>query len=193
MLIGALWLIGAAYLGIMYYSGNQKLAALALQEQQQEKLLATARQKSQQGNQVANVQDYITLSDKLQHLFYPTTLLLDELSRNLPKDGRLMQVQYGLDGKITVSGVFDQMDDVAAYLHNLQMSSYVVNATVKSVTDAPVKWVGPVDDKGQPLSAILQTLGGKLLPRYVAEYEVNVTTIDPKAVSSKQPNNGQKQ
>lgn len=180
------WLSAASYFGVSYYLTKQEIVLLNKEVQEQEKVLANAEQRVTQGNTSNSLQSYLDLSNKLQHLFYPTTLMLDELARNLPKNGKLGQVTYNSDGKITLQGKFEQYDDVAAYLHNLQKSDRVVKASVKTIAAAPIEWKGPVDEAGNPMSPSLQIVGGELLPRYEATFEVLAVTIDAKSIEAAQ-------
>lgn len=179
-----LWLAAASYFGASYYFTKQEVALLNKEVQEQEKVLATAEQRATQGEASNSLQSYLDLSNKLQHLFYPTTVMLDELARNLPRNGKLSQVTYNSDGKINLQGRFEQYDDVAAYLHNLQKSGHVVKASIKSIAAAPIEWKGPVDAQGKPMSPSLKIVGGELLPRYEATFEVLAITIDAKGMEA---------
>ncbi len=184
IILSVIWLAGAIYLGLLHYSAKQEIAHLNNELNQQEKVLTTAQQKVNQGTPAVTVQGYLELSEKLQHLFYPTTMMMDELAYNLPEKGKLTQLTYNLDGKINLQGRFEKYDDVAAYLHNLQSSSRIIKASVKSITAAPVTWSGPVDTEGKPLSPSLQIVGGNLLPRYDAVFEVLAMNVDVKSLES---------
>ncbi|GEN33032.1 PilN domain-containing protein [Aneurinibacillus danicus] len=180
------WLAAASYFGASYYFTKKEIALLNQEVQQQEKVLSNAEQRVTQGDGSNSLQSYLDLSNKLQHLFYPTTVMLDELARTLPKNGKLSQVTYNSDGKISLQGRFEQYDDVAAYLHNLQKSEHIVKASIKSITAAPVEWKGPVDAEGKPMSPSLQIVGGDVMPRYEAVFEILAVTIDAKGIESMQ-------
>jgi type IV pilus assembly protein PilN len=176
--VGFTWLLGAGYLGWSYADTKNEIQSLQQNIELKEKQLAAIQQKNNASAQEVTVEQYLILSEKLQHLFYPTSVVLDELAKNLPIQGKLSKVTYSLDGKINVEGRFEQYDDIASYLHNLQNSPYVLKAEVKSIGKIEVKWVGPVDEEGKPLSFALQTLGGNLHPRATASFELIISPFD---------------
>ncbi|MBN6186521.1 pilus assembly protein PilN [Aneurinibacillus sp. BA2021] len=185
LVIGIIWVTGAGYVGTLYITGKQEVSALRKEIEQTDKLLEQKKQNQQQEGQTVTVDSYLELSDKLQHLFYPTTLMLDEMASNLPRNGRLTGVTYNLNGKVELEGRFEQYEDIAAYLHNLQLSKRVIVAQVKNITAIKIEWEGPKDDNGDPLSPSLQIVGGKLLPHYSATFELMVQTIDKAKISQK--------
>lgn len=175
---GLLWLIGAAWMGFAYYADQATVERLQQEIAQQKQMVQAAEKRIGLKANTATLQDYVELSEKMQHLFYPTTLLLDNFSENLPEMGKLLKISYALDGTVQLTGRFEQYDDVAAYLHNLLASPYVLEAQIKTIASVPVKWTGPVDEKGRPLSEALSAVGGDILPRYTATFEVKVLTLD---------------
>ncbi|QQE73711.1 PilN domain-containing protein [Brevibacillus composti] len=175
---GALWLIGAAWMGWTYYADRTAVDRLQQEIAQHEQMLKAAEKRLGTKAATATVQEYVEVSERVQHLFRPTTLLLDELAENLPDRGKLQKISYSLDGQVQLVGRFEQYDDVAAYLHHLQASPQVRKAQVKSIVSAPIKWIGPVDEQGKPLSPSLQAVGGDILPRYTATFELRVQTVD---------------
>jgi type IV pilus assembly protein PilN len=182
---GVVWLVAAGYVGWMYVDTKQQMQAMQQRIELKEKQLAAVQQKRSAASGKSTLEQYLALSDKLQRLFYPTSLVMDELARNLPVQGKLAKVTYHLDGKVTLEGKFEQYDDIAAYLHNLQQSPYVRKASVTSIAKVEVKWVGPVDDQGNPLSVALQTVGSKLLPRANASFEIWLNTFDVNRLAAK--------
>lgn|GEM_PF-4817434 len=184
--IGFLWLVVAGFLGWMYVDTKQEIASLKQRMELKEKRLASTQQKQTTAAKESTLDQYLLLSEKLQHLFYPPSLVMDELARNLPMQGKLSKVSYHLDGKATVEGKFEQYEDIASYLHNLQNSPYVLRAEVKSIAKIEVKWAGPVDENGRPESLALQTVGDKLLPRASAVFEILINTFDLQPAASSQ-------
>ncbi|MGC5326610.1 PilN domain-containing protein [Brevibacillus sp. SYSU BS000544] len=179
-LIGTVWLAAASFLGWTYFDEKQQIETLKQSITQKDNMLATIEKRKVSSAQQSTLGEYLNLTERVQHLFYPTTLLLDELATNLPVMGKLEKVSYNLDGTITILGKFEQYDDVASYLHNLQASPYVIKAEVNKIVASPVKWMGPVDEENNPLSPALQTVGGKVLPRFGAEFNVVALTFDVK-------------
>jgi len=197
LLMGLVWFIGAGYLGTLYITGKQEMSSLKQQIEQTDKLIEKTKQNQQQQGQTVTVDSYLELSDKLQHLFYPTTLMMDEMAYNLPRYGRLTGVTYNLNGKIELTGRFEQYEDIAAYLHNLELSKRVIKASVKNITAIKIEWEGPKDEEGNPMSPSLQIVGGKILPHYRATFELMVQTIDKEKMKQKnkasaQPTNAEK-
>jgi type IV pilus assembly protein PilN len=188
LFLSVIWLAGAIYLGMMYYNARQEIQSLMNGARQQERQVTNASQKLQEAQEGPDIQSYLALSNKLQYLFYPTTLLLDEIAYNLPSNGKITQISYGLDGKVMLGGRFERLEDIAAYLRNLQMSQHVIQATVKSVTAVPVKWPGTEQETEVAAnSPSLQIVGGNVVPRYNATFELKMTTIDLKKLEEQTP------
>lgn len=179
-LVGVIWLFGAGFMGWMYYDDKTEVERMRQEITVKEKLISRMEKRQQTAASPNTLEQYLKVSERVQHLFYPTTLLLDQLASNLPVMGKLEKISYNLNGSINVVGKFEQYEDIAAYLHNLQLSPYVLKAEVKSITAIPVKWVGPVDEEGKPLSAALQAVGGNVLPRYGAVIDIVALTFDVK-------------
>jgi Tfp pilus assembly protein PilN len=182
--IGIFWMCGAGYLGMLYVTGKNETASMQREIERLEKQLSVTQQKKEQN---VTVDGYLELSDKLTRLFYPTTLLLDELAAQLPEQGKIMSVSYSMDGKIEVEGRFEQYEDIAAYLYNIQMLPRVMKADIKNIAIVKIKWIGPKDEKGNPLSPSLQIVGGKILPHYQAKFQIITGTIDEKNIRKKNP------
>jgi type IV pilus assembly protein PilN len=180
--IGIFWMCGAGYLGMLYVTGKNETASMQREIERLEKQLSVTQQKKGQN---VTVDGYLELSDKLTRLFYPTTLLLDELAAQLPEQGKIMSVSYSMDGKIEVEGRFEQYEDIAAYLYNIQMLPRVMKADIKNIAIVKIKWIGPKDEKGNPLSPSLQIVGGKILPHYQAKFQIMTGTIDEKNIRKK--------
>ncbi|MED0678914.1 PilN domain-containing protein [Aneurinibacillus thermoaerophilus] len=176
-IIGVFWLLAAGYLGMLYVTGKKETASMQAEIERIEKQLSAMQQRQ---GQAVTVDDYLDLSNKLQHVFYPTTLLLDELASQLPEQGKVMSLSYNMDGKIEVEGRFEQYEDIAAYLYNVQQLPRVMKADVKRITIVKTEWIGPRDEKGNPLSLSLRLMGGKILPYYQARFEFITKTIDEK-------------
>ncbi|USG64666.1 PilN domain-containing protein [Brevibacillus ruminantium] len=177
-LAGIIWLLGAGWMGWTYYAEKAAIDRLQQEISQQELLLKTAEKQMGSQSVSATLDKYLEVAKRVQHLFSPTTLLLDQFAENLPEMGKLQKISYSLDGEVQLVGRFEQFDDVASYLHNLQASPYVREAQVKSIVASPVKWKGPVDPNGQPQSPALQAVGGALMPRYTATFELKVQALN---------------
>ena len=173
--IAAIWLITAISLAYMHYSTVQEKADLEEQLAQKEKMLANEKKKEQTPQSSATWQQYAELSDAVRAIFYPPTVMLNELAVNLPANSRLVQAKYELNGKITVQGYFEKYEDIAAYLTHLQKSTHVSSVAVKKINALPIKttWNGQ-EVEHSPAS---QAVGGRILPRYAAEFELQVITI----------------
>lgn len=182
--IGLLWLAGAGFLGLTYYSAEESVSLLKQEIKMKETAIATMQKKAAAIQNQDSLEQYVLLSERMQHLFLPTELLMDEFARNLPEHGRVESLKYNLSGTVELVGNFEQYDDIAAYLHNLQASSYVMKAEIKSIRAEKIKWQGPVDEQGEPMSAALRSVGGELLPRYLATFSVKAITVDQKALAA---------
>ncbi len=187
--IGLGWIAGACIVALTYYSLDEKVVLLEQEIQMKEKAIAMLQKQKTTVQSEDAIDQYLLLSERMQLLFLPTTLLLDELARNLPEQGKLNSIQYSLSGSIQLEGSFEQYDDIAAYQHNLEQSPYVLEADVKNIKSSKIAWQGPVDENGKPLSAALKTAGGKLLPRYIATFEVKAFTVDAKRLAANHSEN----
>lgn len=181
--IAVLWLVGTCYMGLLYVSGKQETASMQAQITEMDKKLNA--QKGQQQTETVSVDSYLELSDRLQHLFYPTSLLLDELAKQLPEQGKLLSVSYNMDGKVEIEGRFEQYEDIAAYLYNVQRLPRVVKANIKSISAIKIEWEEQKDENDNPLSPSLQIVGGEILPHYLAKFEMTTRTLDEKKIRGK--------
>ncbi|WCK53647.1 PilN domain-containing protein [Aneurinibacillus sp. Ricciae_BoGa-3] len=176
-----LWVCCTAYTGFLYFSNKKQEAMLYAQLSAQQKLIYDQNKKNQETSTVS-VDDYMKLADSLQNLFYPTTTLMDELAHNLPANAKLTQIAYSLDGKVTLTGTFGEYDQIAAYLHNIQLSPYVITASIKSISENNQQ-SGSNKSSG---SLILLPKGiGVVMPQYNATIEAQMITIDTKKPSAK--------
>lgn len=185
VVIAVIWLVTALGLAYMHYSTVQEKAVLKEQLVQKEKMLANEKEKKQAPQPSVAWQQYAALSDAVRELFYPPTIMLNELTINLPANSRLVQAKYELNGKITVQGYFEKYEDIAAYLTHLQKSAHVSSASVKKINALPItiKWNG----KEVEHSPASQAVGGRILPRYAAEFELQAITMkQEKAVQKKE-------
>lgn len=185
--IGLAWLAGAVYLALQYFSVEEKIALLEQEIKMKETALSTLQKQTGAEQDQELVERYLLLSERMQHLFLPTTLLMDELAGKLPAQGKLNHVRYNLSGNIQLEGSFEQYDDIAAYLHHLQASPYVQKAEVKQIKTAEITWQGPVDEQGKPISLALDQTSSRLLPRYVATFEIKAYTVDLQQLSASDP------
>lgn len=179
-ILAFVWGVGTIVTGYAHYCVVQEQKALSQQIEQQEKILSRAEQKQSEDLSPATWKQYADLSEKMKQLFYPPTVMLDELAQSLPANSRLTEVKYTLNGQITVQGYFEKYEDIAAYVHHLEKSPHMVSATMKSITALPVTWNG----KEEP-SPLAKAAGGKVQPRYRAEFTLVAVTIDEKNVVRK--------
>lgn len=182
--IGLGWAAGALFLGLSYYAAEEKISLLQQEIKMKETAISTMQKKAATVQHQDSLDQYLLLSERMQRLFLPTTLLLDEVARNLPEHGRINSISYNLSGSIELAGSFEQYADIAAYLHNLQLSPYVMKAVIKNIKTSKIAWQGPVDEEGEPMSATLRAVGGDLLPRYEASFEVKAITVDQKELAA---------
>ncbi|MCG5254039.1 PilN domain-containing protein [Brevibacillus agri] len=184
--IGLTWVAAASFLWLTYGSTNESVTLLKQEIKMKETAIAALQKQAVAVQADDSLDQYVLFSERMQQLFLPTNLLMDEIAHALPEHGRLDSIKYSLSGSIELEGSFEQYEDVAAYLHNLQASPYVVKAEVTSIKAREIKWQGPVDDQGKPLSAILSTVGGKLLPRYTASLKIKAITVDLQELVAKE-------
>ncbi|WP_139490269.1 PilN domain-containing protein [Brevibacillus dissolubilis] len=196
--LGSVWLGFAGFTGLSYYQESDSLTLLETQTKQKEQLLQALSENPVQEDEGTLVDQYTVVSKGLHELFYPMPLLLDVLSHNLPKEGKIRGISYELNGRVQVRGEFEQYSDVAAYLYNLENSPYVMKARVKQIVAVKPKVVGeggvtvtlPAGSASTPTSAATtspsatapapakSTIGSKLLPRQQAEFELFLNTIN---------------
>lgn len=184
--VGLAWAAGAAALGLHYYSVKESVSVLKQEIRMKEMAIAAMQKKAATVQNEDSLEQYLLLSERMQHLFLPPTLLLDEIARNLPAHGRMESIQYNVSGSLELEGSFEQYDDIAAFLNHLQASSYVRKAEIRSIKQSPVKWQGPTDEQGEPMSAALRTVGKDMLPRYRATFAVQAITVDLKALAAQE-------
>ncbi len=182
--IGLGWVAGALALGVSYYATEEKISLLQQEIKMKETGIATMQKKAATVQHHDSLDQYLLLSERMQHLFLPTTLLLDEVARNLPEQGKINSISYNLSGSIELAGSFEQYEDIAAYLHNLQLSPYVMKAEIKNIKTSKIEWQGPVDEQGEPMSPSLRTLGGEILPRFIASFEIKAITVDQEKLAA---------
>ncbi|MFD2369070.1 PilN domain-containing protein [Brevibacillus sp. GCM10020057] len=184
--VGLVWVAGAAALGLSYYSVSGSVSELKQEIKMKETAIAAMQKKTATVQHEDSLEQYLLLSERMQHLFLPPTLLFDEIARNLPAHGRMESIKYNLSGSLELEGSFEQYDDIAAFLHHLQDSSYVRKAEIRSIKQSPIKWQGPTDEQGEPMSAALRTVGGDMLPRYQATFAVQAITVDLKELAAQE-------
>ncbi|MGN7470668.1 PilN domain-containing protein [Brevibacillus sp. SAFN-007a] len=184
--IGLTWVAAAGFLWLTYYAATESVASLKQEIHMKETAIAAMQKQPVAVQAEDSLEQYVLFSERMQQLFLPTSLLLDEVARALPEHGRLDSIKYNLSGQIELEGSFEQYEDVAAYLHHLQASPYVAKAEVTSIRAREIKWQGAVDEQGKPLSAILSTVGGKLLPRYTASLKIKAITVDLQELAAKE-------
>jgi type IV pilus assembly protein PilN len=181
-----LWFCCIAYTGFLYFTNKKQETMLYSQLTAQQKLLFDQNKKNQETSTVS-VDDYSKLADSLEHLFYPTTTLMDELAHNLPTNAKLTQISYSLDGKVTLTGRFEEYDQIASYLHNIQLSPYVITASIKSISENNQQSGG---SKSSGSVVPLPQGIGVVMPQYNATIEAQMITIDSKKPSPKTNTSG---
>ncbi|TKD70294.1 hypothetical protein [Pseudalkalibacillus hwajinpoensis] len=102
------------------------------------------------------LQEYV---DWLDGVEFSTVKLLDDLVARLPKRGYFMNYDFDGSETVTLTVQFDQMKEVSQYLSELNLSENVLSASVLTVTAADLTEEEAEED-------------GRILPRYVTEYEI---------------------
>ncbi|MBN8208470.1 hypothetical protein JI666_06920 [Bacillus sp. NTK071] len=101
------------------------------------------------------LQEYV---DWLDGVEFSTVKLLDDLVARLPERGYFMNYDFDGSETVTLTVQFDQMKEVSQYLSELNSSENVRSASVLTVTAADLTEEAEED--------------GRILPRYVTEYEI---------------------
>lgn len=101
------------------------------------------------------LQEYV---DWLDGVEFSTVKLLDDLVARLPERGYFMNYDFDGSETVTLTVQFDQMKEVSQYLSELNSSENVRSASVLTVTAADLTEEVEED--------------GRILPRYVTEYEI---------------------
>ncbi len=102
------------------------------------------------------LQEYVEWLDGVQ---FSTVELLDDLVARLPERGYFMNYEFDGSETVTLTVQFDQMKEVSQYLNELNASEHVQTASVLTITTAELTEETNEED-------------GRILPRYVTEYEI---------------------
>ncbi|MFB1080528.1 PilN domain-containing protein [Jeotgalibacillus sp. JSM ZJ347] len=156
ILIAFILLIAAVF--VLQWSKNEELSILEsrLEQAEQEKLLLEQQNAvSEPSGGITDLESAITFMEDYP---IPTVEVLDYLTELLPERGFFESFQYTDTGLITLTVQFDLSREAAFYLHQLEQSDRVAEASLQSMVTEEIDTEAAGTEE--------------ILPRYIAQYTV---------------------
>ncbi|KIL53333.1 hypothetical protein KP77_03090 [Jeotgalibacillus alimentarius] len=152
------FLLLTASIFIIQWSKNEELARIdsQLEQAEQEKLLLEQQtMNNQSAGDIDRLESAIAFMEQYP---IPTVEVLNHFTELLPERGFFESFQYTDTGLITLTVQFDTSREAAFYLHQLEQSEKVTEASLQSIVAEEVD--------------ALEAASENLLPRYIAQYTI---------------------
>jgi Tfp pilus assembly protein PilN len=128
-------LIGGAFLAVYYNSLDQKLVG------HKSKLESVIKQREKEEKRIIEGSSVVNASQRFENLIkvvdsypVPTMEILNQFSSLLPRQGSITSYSYTDQGNINITGEFKTLDEVAAYMHWLTASDWIIKVDLPTVS-----------------------------------------------------------
>ncbi|TFE01020.1 PilN domain-containing protein [Jeotgalibacillus salarius] len=141
---------------VLQWSKGEELERIDSQLSQAQQEKALLEQQNQRNESVGGIDQLESAIQFMESYPIPTVEVLNHFTELLPERGFFESFQYTDTGLITLTVQFDMSREAAFYLHQLEQSEKVTQASLQSIVTEELDSAG----------------SDEVLPRYVAQYTV---------------------
>ncbi len=169
MLIGAFTLILLIGVGITVWIGQgykEKIESVTKQQTATQELIATEQEEIANAESLNSIEELKKAVAWAEDYLIKTVPILRQFTALLPERGFVQTLSYEETGNIVITVQFDTSREASYYLKSMLDSEWIEDAMINSLT------TNVLAEEKKVEAASIESEQQKILPRYLAEYEV---------------------